>query len=273
MKDLEFLKELMSVRTSTYYEELMVQFICEWLDKEGIPYVVDEMMNVYATKTTEGFENKLYPCMVAHTDTVHHFEDEIMVKEQMLPNRQGDNKLSLKGYNPQGNPVGIGGDDKCGVFGALISLRDLPHLKAAFFVSEEIGCLGSKAASPHFFADVAYAIQLDAPSNYMVTEVCSGVRLFDRESDFYKIVNEVLSQKFEYHEFQSHPYTDVSQLKKKFNFSCINFSCGYYNYHTINEYVVVEDLENSIMTSHEIISRLGYTKHEYEVQGYRRNFS
>jgi di/tripeptidase len=179
--------------------------------------------------------------------------------------------LSLKGYNPDGKPVGIGGDDKCGVYGALVSLRDLPHLKAAFFVSEETGCLGSRKASPEFFSDVAYAIQLDAPSNYMVTEVCSGIRLFDRNSEFFRIADEVLTEKFAHHEFQIHPYTDVSQLKIKFDFSCINFSCGYYNYHTMHEYVVVEDLQNSIHTAHEMINRLGYTKHEYERQGYNRS--
>jgi di/tripeptidase len=266
MNDLEFLKELMSVRSSTYKEELMVQYICDWLDKEGIPYVVDDMMNVYATKTSEGYEEKLYPCMVAHTDTVHRFEDEIHVREEMLPNRQKQSKLSLKAYDQNGKPVGIGGDDKCGVYGALVSLRDLPHVKGAFFVSEETGCWGSKEASPEFFSDVAYAIQLDAPSNYMVTEVCSGTRLFDRNSDFYRIADEVLTESFEHHEFMIHPYTDVSQLKKKFDFSCINFSCGYYNYHTAQEYVVIEDLQTAIHTAHKMIERLGYVKHEYEPQ-------
>jgi di/tripeptidase len=232
---------------------------------------VDDMMNVYATKTSEGYEDKLYPCMVAHTDTVHRFEDEIHVREEMLPNRQKQSKLSLKSYDPNGKPVGIGGDDKCGVYGALVSLRDLPHVKGAFFVSEETGCWGSREASPEFFSDVAYAIQLDAPSNYMVTEVCSGTRLFDRNSDFYRIADEVLTESFEYHEFMIHPYTDVSQLKKKFDFSCINFSCGYYNYHTAHEYVVIEDLQTAIHTAHKMIERLGYTKHEYERQGHNRS--
>lgn len=270
MNDLEFLKELLSVRTATYNEELMVQYICDWLDKESIPYIVDEMMNVYATKTTQGYEGKLYPCMVAHTDTVHHFDDEIIVQEEQLPNRKMQNKLSLKGYNPEGKPVGIGGDDKCGVYGALISLRDLPHVKAAFFVSEEIGCLGSREASPEFFSDVAYAIQLDAPLDYMVTEVCSGVRLYEKDSDFFKICDEIFEEKMPERQYMVHPYTDVSQLKIKFDFCCINFSCGYYNYHTANEYVVVEDLQNSIHTAHQMIDKLGYTKYYYGPQGYDR---
>lgn len=271
MNDLEFLKELLSVRTATYNEELMVQYICDWLDKQGIPYIVDEMMNVYATKTTQGYEDKLYPCMVAHTDTVHHFEDEIVVKEESLRNQENQIKLSLKGYNVDGKPVGIGGDDKCGVYGALVSLRDLPHVKAAFFVSEETGCWGSREASPEFFSDVAYAIQLDAPSNYMVTEVCSGIRLWERDSEFFQICDGVFEEFMPTRQYMIHPYTDVSQLKKKFDFSCINFSCGYYSYHTPYEYVVVEDLQNSIKTAHEMINRLGYKKHFYEHKGNNRN--
>lgn len=267
MNELEFLKNVLSVRTATYHEELMVQYICDWLKEQNIPYVVDEMMNVYATKTSQGYENILYPCMVAHTDTVHRFSDEIIVKEEFLPNEENQTKLSLKGYNTEGKPVGIGGDDKCGVYGALVSLRDLPHVKAAFFVSEETGCWGSKEASPEFFSDVAYAIQLDAPSNFMVTEVCSGVRLWERDSEFFQICDEVFEELMPTRQYMIHPYTDVSQLKKKFDFSCINFSCGYYSYHTPHEYVVIEDLHNSIRTAHEIIIRLGYKKHFYEHKG------
>ena len=61
-----------------------------------------------------------------------------------------------------------------------------------------------------------------------------------------------------------HPYTDVSQLKMKFDFSCINISCGYYNYHRASEYVVLDDLDNSIKTAYAMIDKLGYEKHEYQ---------
>jgi di/tripeptidase len=111
---------------------------------------------------------------------------------------------------------------------------------------------------------VAYAIQLDAPLNYMVTEVCSGVRLFDRESEFFKIVDKVLDEYMPTREYMVHPYTDVSQLKMKFDFSCINISCGYYNYHRPSEYVVIDDLDNSIKTAYAMIEKLGYEKHEYQ---------
>jgi tripeptide aminopeptidase len=261
--DLELLKNVLSVPTATYHEDRLVEFICDWLKEQNIPYVVDEMQNIYATKTSEEFKGKPFPCMVAHTDTVHKL-NPIHIREEMLPNEEGIEKLSLRGYTEDGKYTGIGGDDKCGVFGAMISLRDLPHVKGAFFVSEETGCWGSRKADPNFFDDVAYAIQLDAPSNYMVTEVCSGIRLFERDSDFFRKVDEVLDTYMPTREYMVHPYTDVSQLKMKFDFSCINISCGYYNYHRPSEYVVVEDLSNSIHTSHAMIDKLGYEKYHYE---------
>lgn len=260
--DLDLLKRVLSVPTATYHEDQLVEFITTWLKEQNIPFVVDEMQNIYATKTSEEYEGKPFPCMVAHTDTVHKL-NPILIREEMLPNEEGFDKLSLRGYTEDGKYSGIGGDDKCGVFGAMISLRDLPHVKAAFFVSEETGCWGSRKAEPSFFTDVAYAIQLDAPSNYMVTEVCSGVRLFDKNSEFFAKVDEVLDTYMPTREYMVHPYTDVSQLKIKFDFSCINISCGYYNYHRANEYVVVEDLSNAIHTAHAMIDKLGYEKHTY----------
>lgn len=265
MTDLELLKKVLSIPTYTFKEDKIVEFICEWLDNENIPYVVDEMYNVYATKTSEGYEGNLYPCMVAHTDTVHrnHELEQIEVKEEMLLNRKGEEKLSLKGYTLDNKPTGIGGDDKCGVYGALVSLKTLPHVKAAFFVAEETGCHGSREASPEFFSDVAYAIQLDAPLDNMVTEVCSGIRLFERDSEFFSVIDNVFEQYIPERQYMIHPYTDVSQLKKKFDFCCVNFSCGYYNYHTAQEYVVVEELSNAIHTAHEMINQLGYKKYFY----------
>ncbi len=55
-------------------------------------------------------------------------------------------------------------------------LKELPNLKVAFFVSEETGCHGSRKADKDFFKDVGYAIQFDAPENWMVTEICMGTR-------------------------------------------------------------------------------------------------
>jgi tripeptide aminopeptidase len=273
-QDTALLKKVLSVPTKTYKEHLMVEFLVKWLTENNIEHYVDDKMNVYATKqeTSELPEDFYFPCVISHTDTVHNI-DTINIREEALPNAQNATKLALKAYNNNGEPTGIGGDDKAGVFACLTLLKELPYLKAAFFVSEETGCHGSKAADPEFFTNVGYGIQFDAPENWMITETCFGQPLFDRGTEFFEKVNTVLTEGMinEDMRYMSHPYTDVYALRSKFNFSCINFSIGYYDYHTRNEYVVIEDVFNGIEMGRKMIESLGYKLHYKEAKQYNYN--
>jgi len=266
-RDLNLLKSVLSVPTKTYQEELMVEFLENWLTENDIPYYVDSKGSIYATKD-DGEEKSVdfyYPCVVAHTDTVHEI-DTINIEDEILENYQGELKPALKAYNDNGKPTGIGGDNKCGVFACLELLKEIPNLKAAFFVSEETGCHGSRNADPEFFENVGYAIQFDAPFNWMVTEYSMGVKLFDKSDEFFQICDNVLVESFDGRQkYGSHPYTDVYALKSKFDFSCINISIGYYNYHTANEYVVIEDTMNGVDTGKKMIQELGNFKYHVSV--------
>ena len=254
---IQFLKNVLSVPTKTYREGLMVEFITSWLTSKNIEYYVDEHLNVYATKQNDP-TIEYFPCVVSHTDTVHNL-DSINVREEELPNTQKELKLALKAYNDHGQPTGIGGDDKAGVFACLTLLDELPNLKAAFFVSEETGCHGSGKADPEFFKNVGYVIEFDAPENWMVTEYCFGQQLFDRESEFFEVADKILTEGMKGNqEYMVHPYTDVYALRGLFDFQCINFSIGYYNYHSPYEYVVIEDVFNGIEMGREMINTLGY---------------
>ena len=266
-RDLNLLKSILSIPTKTYKEDAMIDFLSKWLTENNIPFVIDEMGNVYATKDDGKEKNNFhYPCVVAHTDTVHEI-DTINISEEMLPNFQSETKLSLKAYNDDGEPTGIGGDNKCGVFACLELLKQLPNLKAAFFVSEETGCHGSRNADKKFFDNVGYAIQFDAPFNWMVTEYSMGVKLFERTDEFFTSVNEVLDECFDGRQkYGSHPYTDVYALKKSFDFSCINISIGYYDYHTPNEYVVIEDTFSGVEAGEQLIQKLGCQKHTMSIK-------
>ena len=251
----------------------MVEFLKNWLTENDIEFYIDEFKNVYATKQESPLiaPDFYFPCVISHTDTVHEI-DTINIAEEYLPNAQGESKLSYKAYNDFGHATGIGGDDKCGVFGCLTLLKELPYLKAAFFVSEETGCHGSKKAKEEFFQNVGYAIQFDAPENWMITEKCFGQILFDRDSEFFNTVDEILTEGMdnERMQYMVHPYTDVYALRGKFDFSCINFSIGYYNYHTKNEYVVVEDVFNGISMGKKMIEKLGYKLHYKEAKIYNQ---
>lgn len=266
-KNTELLKEVLSVPTKTYQEEKMVEFLVNWLTENNISHFVDEFNNVYATKqeSQDLPEDFYFPCVISHTDTVHNI-DTINIFEEMLPNAQDELKLSYKAYNDQGNPTGIGGDDKCGVFACLTLLKELPNLKAAFFVSEETGCHGSMKANEDFFQNVGYGIQFDAPENWMITEKCFGQVLFDRDTEFFEKCDKVLTEGMDNSlmQYMVHPYTDVYALRTKFDFSCINISIGYYNYHTKHEYVVVDDVFNGIEMGRKMIEGLGNKLHYKE---------
>lgn len=259
--DLDFLKKVLSVPTKTTKEDLMIQFIVDWCIENNLPYVVDEVGNVYVTKQiSEVSDDFMFPCVVSHTDTVHIL-DSINVVEEIQKNAQKVDKLALKAYNDDGKPTGIGGDDKAGIFACLTLLNKLPYLKAAFFVSEETGCLGSRRADKSFFSNVGYAIQFDSPENWMVSEYLMGVPLFERETEFFNTCNKVLTENTSDHQYMKHPYTDVYVLRTMFNFACINVPIGYYRYHTPHEYVVIEDVYNGIDMGEKMISMLGYSKH------------
>ena len=259
---INFLKQVLSIPTKSFKEDLMIEFLSNYLSDKGYDYEVDDFGNVYVTKGTLN-EGEFYPCVVAHTDTVHKI-DTINIREEQLKDSKGDLSLSLKAYNDLGNPTGIGGDDKCGVFACLELLEKFDVLKAAFFVAEEVGCLGSKEASEEFFSNVGYAIQFDAPHDYMVTEYCYGVKVFESNSEFESKAKKVLSEgMLSEPQYMQHPYTDVWQLKKKFDFSCINFSIGYHNYHTPNEYVVVHEVFAGVETGKNMIEELGKQKYHY----------
>ena len=210
-KNITFLKEVLSIPSKTYKEEILVQFIVDWLTENKIPYFVDDLYNVYATKKTDDID--FFPCVVSHTDTVHDI-DSINVVEEFLPNAQGEIKLSLKAYNDDGLPTGIGGDDKCGVFACLELLKELPNLKAAFFVSEEVGCIGSFQADKNFFSNVGYCVQFDCPENNLISEYLMGLPMFDRSSDFFEIGSKLITESFPKEtKYKKHPYTDIFPLR------------------------------------------------------------
>jgi putative aminopeptidase FrvX len=265
-------KELLSVPSKTYQEEDMVEYICNELDMiPGVSYYRDEMLNVYATKGKLN-EGEYYPMFIAHTDTVHQKVDKIIIKEENLirPNtfgKQFNNQMvpCLKAYTEDNKPTGIGGDDKCGIFICLELLKTLDKVKIGLFVSEETGCHGSSKCDVNFLQDVGYITQYDAPGNHLITEICSGVRLFERDSEFFNKTLKVIEDGFKNEMFiQSHPYTDISQLKKKIDVCCINMSCGYYNMHTNQEFISIDDVKNAIIVGQNMVKVLGYKKYQYE---------
>jgi tripeptide aminopeptidase len=252
------LKELLSIPTYTWEEDRLIEYLESIFVDKGYTYDIDSLGNLYVTKGVSEY----YPLVVAHTDTVHSVT-EMVVNEEMKPNAQGELKLALKAYRTDnGNPTGIGGDDKAGVFICLQLLERLDVVKAFFPVAEETGCHGSKGANADFFGDVGYAIQFDSTENNSMSLTLMGVQLFDQESDFFMKTKNVIVE-HGITEWKHHPYTDTMVLKDRFGFACLNFAAGYYHLHSVNEYVVIDDVENSTDLGESVIKKLGNELYEY----------
>ena len=68
-----------------------------------------------------------------------------------------------------------------------------------------------------------------------------------------------------------HPYTDVSVLGAFYDFSCINYSVGYYNMHSSREYVSIGYVQQARNIALEMISSLGNIKYPFIDESLRIN--
>lgn len=250
-RKLQRLKEVLAIPTYSKNEERMVEYLESVLTNKGYEYTKDKLGNIFVTKGKAEY----YPCFVSHTDTVHFINNNLMVTEL-----EEDGKTILTGVDSKSlKPSGIGGDDKCGVFLCLEMLDTLENVKVAFFVSEEIGCLGSRYAvdnNPNFFLDVGYAIQYDSPKGNSMSMTLMGKDLFEKTSIFGKKVSPLILE-HGITSWERHPYTDIWPLIENFNFSCLNLAAGYHRYHTSNEYVVVDEVQNAFELGLKLHEELG----------------
>ena len=254
------LKELLAIPSVTGTEGLLVDFLVALLTKKGVTVDVDAMGNIMATKGT-CTPSEYWPCLVAHTDTVHSIDGAIEIREVMRENYMGETKLALTGFKPSTDePRGCGGDDKSGVYICLDIMDQLDSVKVFFPVMEETGCHGSQAAPAEWFNDVGYFIQFDSPHGDTMSKSLRGTDIYQEDGEFYRLIGEHL----EYITPKRHPYTDVATLGTRFDVECLNLPAGYYKYHCPDEYVVVEDVINGIELGMAVIADLGSKRYEYK---------
>jgi hypothetical protein len=193
--------------------------------------------NIFVTKG----EASLYPCIVSHLDQVHKYAQNKTIFQN------GDYLLAFDGPRQ----VGTGGDDLVGVFMCLQLLKDYNFIKVAFFVAEEVGCIGSSACDLSFFDNCMFIGQADRKNNSDFINYSNGVQLFDQE--FSTFVAPVLKD-YNYKECVGIA-TDAGCLSKRnVGIACFNISCGYYNPHTSTEYVSIKDVTTCYNVICDIIS-------------------
>ena len=243
---LELLKQLLGVPSPSRREEQMVAFLKEHVRQRGVErcgeIVSDQFNNVLIRKGKPG----TVPCVAAHLDTVHEAGAAKIVQQDGF----------LFGMDGQGERTGIGADDKAGVFVCLELLEKFENIAVILFAGEEIGCVGAEHAPKAWFEDVGYVIEFDCPGQRLVSYTSNGVRLFSNDGEFIKTAGPVM-QAHGLTRWQRHPFSDVMALRQRFGFSCLNLSCGYYNWHRRDEYVVVDEVEAAVHAGEALITALG----------------
>ena len=158
-----------------------------------------------------------------------------------------DEKKPEKEEKPveMGRQTGLGMDDQGGCAIALAVIDSLPFAKAAFFVEEEIGMLGSRAADMHFFDDCAFVFSNDSPDRNRGTHYSSGVQLYSDE--FFKEHLQKICADHGLTDFRSEPYTDILNVRNHRlpdgkHLECLNFGNGGYNAHMDTEYAKFSDV-------------------------------
>ena len=234
--DQKLLLDLFRIPSQSYKEDKTRNFIMEFLKKEGIEFTVDEMGNVF------NISHKDRPLLSAHMDTVQDDFDSLMSRFVTIK------KGIVKGYGV------IGGDDKCGIYTILDLLANgySNKINFVFSVQEEVGGMGIE----HFvktndLSHILYGLILDRRGTGDI--ICSNNDYGTLE---FEGVLETIGKHFGFSK-NTGSFSDADYLSEQI--SCANLSVGYYNPHQKSEYVVIEDLKNTINFTHQIIKNV-YTK-------------
>lgn len=238
---MQLLKELYAINSKSGNEKEIKDFILSYVSEMDlkIKSTEDEKGNLFFIK---GKTNS-YPCVVAHLDEVH-----LPAVRKII-----DTYPILCAVNEKGERVGIGADDKNGIWIALNLLKEVENIKVAFFVEEEkdgelAGCRGSKACELSWFNDVKYVIECDRKGNSDFVIQAKEIPLCN-----YDFIPLEILKKYSYWQTEG-GNTDVAALKRRgLKQNCCNLSCGYYNAHTNEEYTNFDELKNCLNLVKEII--------------------
>ena len=173
--------------------------------------------------------------LTAHMDTVH----KEPIKDFYEYYEEEKNRHILS------SPQGIGGDDRCGIY-MILEIIKSHKCSVIFCEDEEIGGVGSKK-----FCNNAELVAELSGLNYMI----ELDRANDKDAVFYSCDSEKFTKFIEdntgYKEAHG-SFSDISNLAPAAGVAAVNLSCGYYNAHTTSEYVVVEEMLNTI----EVVKKL-----------------
>lgn len=203
--------------------------ICKKNQKQLKSYLVDVLVSAgYKPVVEDGFiyakEQNVPVLLTAHMDTVHKEKVRNIVIE--------GNRIS--------SPQGIGGDDRCGIY-IIYKIITKTNLRPAilFCEDEEIGGVGSDKFTTSKISyeldNLKFLVELDrANATEAVYYSCGN-------EEFKSFVEKATGYKESWGTF-----SDICNLSPECGLASVNLSCGYYKAHTTDEYVVFDEMENTI---------------------------
>ena len=250
------LMNLVSIQSESYNTKSMARHIVKIVQSIGgctISY--DSYKNIYVTKG----KAKDYPCMVCHIDTVHD-----IVKAKVIPINVNGNIIAVN--NNTLEQIGTGGDDKVGIHITLELLKQIDTFKCAFFLDEEVGCVGSSQADFDFFSNTRYVLECDRRGNDDFVNSISSTKLYTKE--FSNDISKIL-KKYDRKE-TSGGMTDVLEIAYETDLCVANMSCGYYKPHTDGEYINIDDVIATYNLCYDLFTKV--TK-KYKYSDIRSSYS
>ena len=190
--------------------------------------------------------------LLAHLDTVHKTAARTICTSQ-----QGNILMS---------PQGVGGDDRCGVY-ALVTLGETSAVKPwlLFTCDEEIGGRGAKAFAEDYLDEV---LPKEMKTVKMIIEID---RKWHQEAVYYNCGNEEFEDYISGKGFKTAcgSFSDISIIAPAMGIAAVNLSAGYYNAHTLHEYINKKHLHFTIRKVREIIEEA--SKKDFPIFEYVEN--
>ena len=211
--------------------------LCKMSQKDLKNHLESILTKYYPTKdivSADGFlfaQGTFPVLLVAHLDTVH---------KELPKSVYYDTELGAIS-----SPEGIGGDDRAGIYILLEVIKKF-NCSVLLCEDEEIGTVGAaKFVSTDFAKELTF--------NYIIE--------FDRKGNndavFYNCDNkdfEAFITK-EYFKTAKGIFSDISVIAPYLGCAAVNLSCGYYNPHTTNEYVIFQETQRIIKEACKILER------------------
>lgn len=250
--NLGLLMKLVSVQSKSHNDEAMQEFIKSIITSMKLQYTEDDYGNIYVIKG----KAKSYPCIVAHTDTVHDIVKDYRVFKM--------DSLIFAMDGESGRQVGTGGDDKCGIYAAFNALKYYKNVKVVFYRNEEVGHLGSHHSitnNKEFYKDCNFVIVADRKGNGDFITKSGGHDICSKA--FITACTPYLQE----HEFKKTTGVscDVDTLVYEgIGISCVNISSGYWRPHTSSEIIDIDDLQSTIDLIDDIVENLGHKRFEFK---------